>query len=67
MKEPYYNILVGKPEGKRPLVRPRCRQEDNIRMVLRETGWEAVDWMHSSQDRDQWWAFADTVMNLWVL
>jgi len=41
-----YYILVGKPEGKRPIGRPRCRLEYNIRMDLRETGWEVVDWMH---------------------
>jgi hypothetical protein len=41
-----YNNLVGKPEGKRPLIRPRRRWEDNIRMDLREIGWEGVDWMY---------------------
>jgi hypothetical protein len=46
-------ILVGKPEGKRPLGRHRCRREDNIRMDLREIGWEGVDWIHLGQDRDQ--------------
>jgi hypothetical protein len=48
-----YKILVGKPEGKRPLGRPRFRRKDNIRMDLRETGWEDVDWMYMAQDRDQ--------------
>jgi hypothetical protein len=48
-----YNILVGKLEGKRPLVRPRCRWKDDIRTDLREMGWEGVDWMHLSQDRDK--------------
>jgi hypothetical protein len=48
-----YNILFGKPEGKRPLGRPRRRRKANIRMDLRETGWEGVDWMHLAQDRDQ--------------
>jgi hypothetical protein len=47
------NILVGKPEGKRPLGRPKRRWEDNIRMYLRAIGWERVDWMHLTQDRDQ--------------
>jgi hypothetical protein len=47
-----YNILVGKPEGKRPLGIPRRRWEDNIRMDRREIGWEDVDWMHLAQDRD---------------
>jgi hypothetical protein len=46
--------LVGKPEGKRPLGSPRRRREDNIRMDLREIGWEGVDWIHLAQDRDQW-------------
>jgi hypothetical protein len=58
-----YNILVGKSEGKRPLTRPRCRWEDNIRMYLRKIGWEGVDWMHLAQDRDQWQALVNTVMN----
>jgi hypothetical protein len=48
-----YKILVGEPEGKRPLVRLRRRWEDNIRMDLRESGWEDVDWMHLAQDMDQ--------------
>jgi hypothetical protein len=48
-----YNILVGKPEGKRSLGRTRRRWEDNIRMDRRDIGWEDVDWMRSSQDRDQ--------------
>jgi hypothetical protein len=47
-----YEFLVGKPEGRRPLVRPRRRREDNIRLVLRETGWEGVDWIRQAQDRD---------------
>jgi hypothetical protein len=47
-----YNILVGKPEGKRPLGRPRCRREDNIRMDFREIRCESVDWMHLAQDKD---------------
>jgi hypothetical protein len=61
-----YNILVGKPEGKRPLGRPRSRREDNIRSDLRETGWEIVDWMRVDQDRDQRRALVNTVMNLRV-
>jgi hypothetical protein len=47
-----HNILVGNPEGKRPLGRPRCRCEGNIIMYLWKTGWEIVDWMHLAQDRD---------------
>jgi hypothetical protein len=48
-----YNILIGKPKGKRQLRRPRCRWEDNIRMNIREIGWEGVDWMRLTPDRDQ--------------
>jgi hypothetical protein len=48
-----YKILVGEPERKVPLGRPRCRREDNIRMDLREVGWECVVWMLIAQDRDQ--------------
>jgi hypothetical protein len=61
------DILVGKPEGKRPLGRPGCRWEDNIGMELREIGWKGVDWMHLAQDRDQWQTFENAVMKLWVL
>jgi hypothetical protein len=62
-----YKVLVGKPEGKRPLVRPRRRWEDGIRMDLRETGCDCMEWMHSAQDRDRWPALVNTVMNLRVL
>jgi hypothetical protein len=48
------NSLVGKPEGKRPLGRPRRRWDDNIRLDLREIGWEGMDWMYLDQDRKQW-------------
>jgi hypothetical protein len=61
-----YNILVRKSEGKRPLGRPRCRREDNIKMYLRETGLEDVDWIHLPQDRDRLWALVNTVMNVRV-
>jgi hypothetical protein len=61
-----YNILVGKPEGKRSLERRRRRWENNIRIDRREIGWQVVDWMHLAQDRDQWRAAANTVMDLWV-
>jgi hypothetical protein len=60
-------ILVGKPEGKRPLGRPRRRWEDNIKMDLREIGWGGVDWIDLVQDRDQWRALVNTVMNLRAL
>jgi ribosome biogenesis protein Nip4 len=56
-------ILVGKPEGKRPLERPRRRWKDNIRMDLTETGRECVDWAHLVQDRDQWQVLVNMVMN----
>jgi hypothetical protein len=61
-----YRILVGKPEGKRPLGRPRRRWEDNIRMNLREIGWGGIDWIDLIQDRDHWRALVNTVMNLRV-
>jgi hypothetical protein len=55
-----YNILDGKPEGKRPLGRPKRKWEDNIR---KEMDWEGVNWVHLVQDRDQWRAHLNTVMN----
>jgi hypothetical protein len=48
-----YRVLVGKAEGKRPLERPRCRWEDNIKMDLKEKRWGGMDWIHLAQDRDQ--------------
>jgi hypothetical protein len=62
-----YKVLVGKPEGKRPLGRPRRRWEDGIRMDLREIGWGSVEWIQLAQDRDRWLAIVNTVMNLRVL
>jgi hypothetical protein len=59
-----YRILVGKPEGKGPLGRPRRRWTDNIKMDLREIGWDSLDWFGLVQDRDQWRALVNTVMNL---
>jgi hypothetical protein len=61
-----YRILVGKPEGRRPLGRPRRRWVDNIKIDLRETGWDDVDWVDLAQCRDQWRALVQTVMNLRV-
>jgi hypothetical protein len=61
-----YNILVGRPEGRRPLGRPRRRWEDNTEMDLREIGFVVVDWIHWAQDRDKWRALVNTVMNLRV-
>jgi hypothetical protein len=62
-----YRIWVGKPERKIPLGKPRRRWEDNIKMDLRETGWGGMDWIDLAQDRDQWRALVNTVMNLRVL
>jgi hypothetical protein len=59
-----YRILVGKPEGMRPLGRPRCRWEDNIKMDLREIRWGGMDWIDLAQDRDQWRALVNMVTNL---
>jgi hypothetical protein len=56
-----YRILVGKPEGKRLLGRPRCRWVDNIQMDLRERGWDGVDRIDMAQDRGQWRALVNTV------
>jgi hypothetical protein len=61
-----YRILVGKPEGKRPLGRPKRRWVDNIKMDLREKGLDGLDWVELAQDRDQWRALVNTVMNLRV-
>jgi hypothetical protein len=61
-----YRILVGKPEGKRPLGRPRRRWVDNIKMDLREVGWDGRDWIDLTQDRDQWRTYVNAVMNLRV-
>jgi hypothetical protein len=61
-----YRILVGRPEGKTPLGRPRRRWEDNIKMDLREVGIDGVNWIQLAQDRVQWRACVNTVMNLRV-
>jgi hypothetical protein len=61
-----YRILVGKLEGRRPLGRHRRRWADNIKIDLRETGLDGVDWVDLAQNRDQWRAFMNTVMNLRV-
>jgi hypothetical protein len=59
--------LMGKPEGKRPLGRPRRRWEDGIRMDLNEIGWESVHWIKLAQDRRRWRAIVNTVISLRVL
>jgi hypothetical protein len=62
-----YRVLVGKPEKKRPLGRPRHRWEDGIKMDPREIGWGGVECIHLAQDRDRWRAVVNAVMNLRVL
>jgi hypothetical protein len=61
-----YTILEGKPEGKRPLERPKRTWEDNIRMDLREIGWGGMYWIGLAQNMDQWRALVNTVMNIRV-
>ena len=61
-----HRVLVGKPEGKRTLGRPRCRWEGNIKMDLQEVEWGCEEWMELAQDRDRWRALVSTVMNLGV-
>jgi transcription termination factor 2 len=60
------NAYMGKPEGERPLGRPRRRRVDNIKMDLRGTEWDGLDWSNLAQDRDQWRVVVNTVMNLRV-
>jgi predicted small integral membrane protein len=59
-----YRVLMGKSEGKTPLKRFKHRWEDNIKMDLRQIGWCVVDWINLAQDRNQWWALVNTVINL---
>jgi hypothetical protein len=61
-----YRVLVGKPEGKRPLGIPRRWWVNNVKMDLGEIGWDGMDWIDRAQYRDQWRALVNTVMNLWV-
>jgi hypothetical protein len=65
-KRNLHRILVGKPEEKRPLGRSRRTWVDNIKMDLRETGWDEMDWIDLAQDRDQWKTLVNAVMNLRV-
>jgi len=59
-----YKVLVGKPDGKRPLGKPRHRWEDNIKMDLQEVGYGGMDWIDVAQDRDRWRAFVNAVMSI---
>jgi hypothetical protein len=59
-----YRLLVGKPEGKKPLARTRCKWVDNLKLDLREIGWGRMDGINVVQDRDQWRAVVNTVINL---
>jgi len=61
-----YRVLVGKPEGKRPLGRPRRRWEDNIKRDLQEEGYGSLDWIELAEDRDRWRTLVNAVMNLRV-
>jgi hypothetical protein len=62
-----YKVLVGKPEAKRPLGRPRSRWEDGIRMNIKDIGWGGMEWIQLAQDRDRWRALVSAVTNLRVL
>jgi hypothetical protein len=61
-----YRVLVERPKGKRPMGRPRHRWEDNIKMDFKEIGINGANWIWLAQDRVQWWAFVNMIMNLWV-
>jgi hypothetical protein len=61
-----YRVLVGRPKCGRPLGRPRCGWKDNIKLDLREIGIDGANWIQLAQDRVQWQAFVNMVMNFWV-
>ena len=61
-----YRVLMGKPQGKRPIERPRRRWEDNIKMDLQEAEWGGMDWNDLVQDKDKWQALVNAVITLWV-
>jgi hypothetical protein len=65
-EEIFYLVLVGRPEGKKPLKRPRCRWEDKIKLDLTEIGINGANWIQLAQDTVQWWVFVNTVMNIRV-
>jgi hypothetical protein len=58
-----YRVLVGRPDFERPLERPRRRWDDSVKLDLREIGFDGANWLQLAQNRVQWWAFANTVMN----
>jgi len=61
-----YRVLLGKPEGKRPMGRPRHRWEDNIKIDLQDVGCGVMDWIELAEDRDRWWALVNAVLNLQI-
>jgi hypothetical protein len=61
-----YKVLVGKPEGERPLGRPRRRRKDNIKISLQQMGWKDLNWNYLAQDRDRLWDLVNAVMNFQV-
>jgi len=66
MRKGAYWDLVGNPEGKRPIGRPRGRKEDNIKMDIQEVGCGSMGWIELVQDRDRWWGMVNVIMELWV-
>jgi hypothetical protein len=62
-----YRVLLGRPDIERPLRKPRHSREDNIKLDLREMGIDKTNWIRLAQDRVQWWAYGNMVMNVWVL
>jgi hypothetical protein len=65
-KQNEYILFMGKLNGKRPMGRPRYIWKDNIKIDLKETGWNGMDWIHLVQDMDQWWALVNMAINLQV-
>jgi len=61
-----YRVLVRTHDGRRPLGRPRHRWKDDIKLALKEVGWEGMDWIAVAQDKDRWWALVNVVMNVQV-
>jgi hypothetical protein len=61
-----YRDLVGRPEGRRPLGRPKCRRDDDIKIDLKAVACDGGEWIQMTQGKDEWWTVVKTVMNLWV-